>query len=79
MPLPTPLELIAAALECSQDSLNEHSGLARHPQWDSLGHLRIMMALEDAYGISITDASIREFETFSAILAAYALAQKSAG
>ncbi|MBF0166107.1 MAG: acyl carrier protein [Alphaproteobacteria bacterium] len=79
MPLPTPLDLVAAALECNPDSLNEHSGLARHPQWDSLGHLRIMMALEDAYGIPITDASIREFETFRAILAAYELTQKPAG
>jgi acyl carrier protein len=77
MTFPLPKDLVASALECSPDSLTSASGLARHPNWDSFGHLKIMMALEEHYGVPITDGTIRAHETFAAIQATYEALQKT--
>lgn len=68
---PPPRDLVAGALNCSPDSLTAASGLARHPNWDSFAHLGVMLALEQHYGIEISDATIRKFDTFGAIEALY--------
>ena len=67
-----PRSLVAAALECDPASLTETSALARHPKWDSFAQLRIMIQLEENYGVEINDANIRRFETFTAIEAFHA-------
>jgi acyl carrier protein len=72
MTLPTPKALVAEALECAPETLTETSALARHPKWDSFGHLNIMLRLEQHYGVEITDATIRRFESLTAIEALYA-------
>lgn len=59
--------LVAAALDCAPDSLGPDSGLGTHPQWDSIGHLEIMLALESRFGIAITDETIRRYATLAAI------------
>ena len=69
---PDPRTLVATALDCDPASLNPTSGLARHPKWDSFGHLRIMIQLEQSYGVEINDSSIHKYETFTAIEALYA-------
>jgi acyl carrier protein len=72
MSRPNPRELVASALDCTPESLTPGSALARHPKWDSFGHLRIMLRLEELYGVEINDATIRQFETLEAIEAFYA-------
>ena len=67
-----PRTLIAAALDCDPASLTATSALARHPKWDSFGHLRIMIQLEESYGVEINDETIRKYETFTAIEALFA-------
>jgi acyl carrier protein len=62
-----PRTLVATALDCDPASLNTTSALARHPKWDSFGHLRIMIQLEESYGVAIDDTNIRKYETFAAI------------
>ncbi|MBF0123817.1 MAG: acyl carrier protein [Magnetococcales bacterium] len=61
--------LIAEALGCAPQSLSDDSGLGTHPKWDSFGHLRVMLALEQHYGIDINDDTIDQFETMRSILA----------
>lgn len=72
MKRPAPRELLAGVLNCAPESLTDTSGLARHPKWDSFAHLNIMVALEEHYGVEINDATIRKFDTFSAIEAYHA-------
>jgi acyl carrier protein len=72
MSRPDPRTLVAAALGCDPESLNATSALARHPKWDSFGHLRIMLQLEASYGIEVNDANIHKYETFAAIEALFA-------
>jgi acyl carrier protein len=67
-----PIELIATALECNPSSIVPGSGLDHHPNWDSFGHLAVMVALEKYYGITIDDSTIRQFESFQAIEVLYA-------
>jgi acyl carrier protein len=68
MPIPDPITLVATALSCDPGTLTLDSGLNRHPAWDSMGHLEVMMALERHYGIEITDKTIRHFEKIANIL-----------
>ena len=71
MTLPSPFELAATALQAPIETIKSDSGLNRHPKWDSMGHLEIMMALEQHYGIDITDATVRQFESMAEIIARY--------
>ena len=71
MALPSPFELAATALQTPVETIRADSGLNHHPKWDSMGHLEIMMALEEHYGVEITDATVRRFETMAAIIAHY--------
>lgn len=67
----SPVELISRALECDASTLGADAGLGRHANWDSMGHLQIMMMLEEYYGVEITDETIRRYETLSAIVQRY--------
>lgn len=66
-----PIELVAQALECDPDTISIDSGFDRHPKWDSFGHLAIMVALEQQYGVSINDETIRKYETMPEIQKLY--------
>ena len=71
-----PYELVAKALECSPDTLNLNSALANHANWDSFGHLAIMLALEEEYNVVINDDTIRKYSSISAIIERYEELQK---
>ena len=67
-PGPDPYALVAQALECPRESLNEHSGLAVTPEWDSFGHLKVLMVMSETYGIEINDQTIVAYQTMAGIL-----------
>lgn len=69
--IPAPLALIAEALNCPAASLSEASRLGQHPNWDSVGHLGIMLALERHYGVAISDETIRRYDNIAAIQERY--------
>jgi len=54
------IQLIAEALNCSTSGLTPESGLGTHYEWDSLGHVNIMVAIEKKYGIEINDSNIEK-------------------
>ncbi len=62
-----PKDLVAEALGCDKSTLGALSGLNVHPKWDSLAHVKIILSLEDNYGIEITDEAISKFTTLKAI------------
>lgn len=69
--IPDPRALIAAALDCALESIDDGSRLGHHPAWDSVGHLGVMLALEQHYGVAINDETIRRYESLEAIAALY--------
>ena len=66
-----PYQLVAEALECDIQTLNENSSMINHPMWDSIGHLNVMMALEEHYGVDIDDDTIRQHQSIEGILATF--------
>lgn len=59
--------LIANALRADPGSVSDVSGLGHHPQWDSLGHIAVMVSLEDAFGIRVDESNIAELTSVAAI------------
>lgn len=46
-------EVMAAALNIGADAITPGSAQSNLPAWDSLGHVNLMVALEDAFGIEL--------------------------
>ena len=67
MPPLAPIVLVSEALGCAAACLAENSRLGGHPNWDSVGHLAVMLALEAHYGIEISDETIRRYDSLAAI------------
>lgn len=52
------INIIADTLGCKSTEVPDSSGLGKHPKWDSLGHISIMIALEKNYGITIDEDNV---------------------
>jgi acyl carrier protein len=65
--LADPFEIVANALSCSRTSLSMDSARYRDHGWDSFGHLKIIIALEEAYGIRIDNDEIERYATMKEI------------
>jgi len=59
-------ELLGSLLDLDLATLPE-SGLDRTPHWDSLMQLRIIMAVESAFGISIPSSALEQLTTYPAL------------
>ena len=57
------INLIAGVLSVSPEDLNEKSGCGTVEQWDSLMQIRIVMEIEEAYGISIPIDELKNIKT----------------
>jgi acyl carrier protein len=62
-----PFTFVARALGCEAGSLTMDSAFGSHPQWDSLGHLSILNAIEEQLGIKLDVYSAEKFSTMSEI------------
>lgn len=62
-------DIIAATLKIPIGSINEDSADGDIAAWDSLGHVNIMMALEQAFDIDLEVEEFAELTSIPAILA----------
>ena len=60
-------EVIGSVLAVSPESLSDESSVDNTDGWDSLRQLSILLALESAYGISITTDQALDMTSISAI------------
>jgi len=68
--MPEPLEeVIGSVLGVSPQSLSDDSSIENVDGWDSLRQLSILLALESAYGITITTDQALDMNSISAIKA----------
>lgn len=65
---PDPFSVVAQALGCSRDSLSIESAMYRDHGWDSFGHVSVIVALEEAYGIRIPNDEMMILTTMKAIV-----------
>ena len=52
--------LLAEAIQVSPELVTSDLSFGDLPQWDSLGHMEVMMQLEDEFGIEISADTIAE-------------------
>ncbi len=63
-----PFTVVAQALGCPRDSLSMESEMYRDHGWDSFGHISVIVALEEAYGVTIPNDEMMMLTTMNAIL-----------
>ena len=60
-------EVIGSVLNVPVEALSDDSSTENTPNWDSLRQLSILLALESAYGISITTDEAVNMNSIAAI------------
>lgn len=66
--MPNPLEaVVAEALRISPSEVTDKLAFNEIPQWDSLAHVELMVALEAAYGVPIDEDRMLELVNVGAI------------
>ena len=62
-------EVIALTFDVPAATIGPETGQADCPKWDSLAHLNLMLALEDAFGLRLSVDEIKSLTSVPAILA----------
>lgn len=60
-------EVMAEVLEIDPGTIGEGFHREAAPSWDSMNHLRLVSALEEAFGIRFTMREVGEMERFEII------------
>jgi len=60
-------ELIRNTLHLGHVKLSDSDGPGSFEEWDSLGHVSVIDAIEDGYGIEISDDDMANIRTISDI------------
>lgn len=71
-------EFIARSLKIEPQQVIDTLQLGSISQWDSFGHINLMMALEAEYGIPVTEENVLRHISFSAIAETIASASPKA-
>ncbi len=62
-------EAIADTLNIDANTINESSSADTLPAWDSLGHVNLMVALEDTFDVELEVEDFPKLTSVAAILA----------
>ena len=60
-------EILSSVLDISLEAAAADPVRSQVPSWDSMTHLRLVMELEDAFGIVLDDAEIVDIESVGAV------------
>jgi acyl carrier protein len=67
-PMPAPLrEVVAHALEIDPARVTDDLDFDSAPEWDSVKHITLILALESEYGVAISDDEVVELTSYPAI------------
>lgn len=61
--------LLKEALKVSEEQINPDLSFGDLPQWDSMGHMEVMMTLEERFGVEINAETIASLTSIPAICA----------
>jgi acyl carrier protein len=59
--------IMAEVLRLPEDRIGADAAVGTVPNWDSTAHMRIMIALEDAFGIDLDESRMVEMTSFARI------------
>jgi acyl carrier protein len=60
-------QLLAAALDCAPQALAPDSAIGTLPLWDSLAHIKVVLAVEERLGRSLSTDEILAITSLAAI------------
>lgn len=60
-------DVFAAVLGCDPLALNDGDSNKTVPGWDSVNHMQLLLALEDAFAVQFTPEEFAELTTFGAL------------
>jgi acyl carrier protein len=61
-------DFLASQFKVDKDSISEDLSFGDLPQWDSLGHMSLMAAIEDQFGVEVNADAIADLVNYKAIL-----------
>ena len=59
--------IMAEVLRLPEDRIGADAAIGTVPNWDSTAHMRMMIALEDAFGIDLDESRMVEMTSFGKI------------
>jgi acyl carrier protein len=59
--------IMAEVLRLPADRIGADAAIGTVPNWDSTAHMRMMIALEDAFGIALDESRMVEMTSFAKI------------
>ena len=60
--------VIAEVLQVSIEEITSETTFGDIPQWDSMGHMEVMLALEEDFGVAVTADTIGELVSLPVIV-----------
>jgi acyl carrier protein len=70
--------VLSSILDVPRDALGPESSRDSVEEWDSLKHMYVMLALEDAFNVEFTDDEIANLSSASALMDAIAAKTRAA-
>ena len=61
-------KLVAKILGTRPEKISEDTGIGLHPKWDSLGHMKIILAIEEEFEIHFSPNEMHELFNIRNIL-----------
>ena len=61
--------LVASALQVPAEAVTAELGFGDLPEWDSMGHMEVMMQLEERFGVEVSADTIAALTSVPAICA----------
>ena len=61
-------EFLVNQFQVEKESITEDLSFGDLPQWDSLGHMSLMAAIEDQFGVEVNADAIADLVNYKAIL-----------
>ena len=61
-------EIVAQVMNIPIDSVNEELSMDMLEKWDSLHHIKLILAIEERFGIQFTDNDIVSIDSVKSIL-----------
>ncbi len=61
--------LLSEVLEIALEEIPADMAFGDMPQWDSMGHMEVMLRLEEEYGVELSADTIGELTSIAAICA----------
>ena len=66
-------KVMATAWSIDPSSIPDDASLNDFPPWDSIGHVSLLLALEENYGVEVNSETIQSIRNLDAVMAAIVL------